>query len=201
MGSWHTLKASNVIATGDYDYADSDDLPAGCEDMDWQHTGTIGTNNAALSAQPPFAARVSGLLSASAPPLGSAVPADAAPVQSTASETYMDKSMHNSDTASNIAPASGPKASPRNATPGIAMQVASESGGSIGRQGQIKLRCKPIAARGDPPHHMSGVNLFLVVLGCIVAIFNIAIWVALAYRGATTLPKQAVLVVNQAVAS
>ena len=81
------------------------------------------------------------------------------------------------------------------------MQVASESGGSIGRQGQIKLRCKPIAARGDPPHHMSGVNLFLVVLGCIVAIFNIAIWVALAYRGATTLPKQAVLVVNQAVAS
>ena len=66
--------------TGDYDYADSDDLPAGCEDMDWQHTNTVGTNNAALSAQPPSAAHVSSLLNASASTLGSAGPAGAAHV-------------------------------------------------------------------------------------------------------------------------
>ena len=186
--------------TGDYDYADSDDLPAGCEDMDWQHTTSVGTNNAALLAQPPSAARVNSPLTASAPPLGSAVPAGAAPVQSTALGTYMNKSMNNSDTASDIAPASGPKASPRNATPALAMQVASESGGSIGRQGQIKLRCKPVAARGDPPHRMSGANIFILVLASVLIALNITLWVALAYRGTTTLQKQAVLVVTQAVA-
>ena len=110
----------------------------------------------------------------------------------------MNQSMNSSDTASDIAPASGPKSSPRNATPPSAMQVALESGSGIGGQGQIKLRCKPIVARGDPPHRMNGANIFLIVLASIFITFTIAMLVALAYRGATTLRKEAVLVVTQA---
>ena len=171
------VKATRVPGAGDYDFDDSDDLPAGCRYLDWQPPDTI-SGSAALSALRPGlaanGANVSVFRSAPASAPSSAVDGTAAPVQTPAAAAHTSKGAHTSATPSSyIAPAPAPARSPRNATLELAKQAALQSGMSFGREGLVKLLCKPIAAKRDPPSHMSkAVDLGLGLgLGIPAAVF------------------------------
>ena len=179
------VRASPVSGTGEYDYDDSEDLPTGCQYIAWQPSDTLSSTN--MSAlQPSLAASgasVSNFLSAPAFAPSNAVGAAAAPAYSPASAAHTSKGARTSAMPSSyIAPAPAPGRSPRNATLEAAKQDALLSAMEFGKSGMVKLLCKPIAAKRDPPSHTSkAVNLGLGLglgLGIPAAAFLILVCVA-----------------------
>ena len=179
------IKASHVSGAGEYDYDDSEDLPAGCQYVYWQPSDRVNSSNTNLSALGPSlaasAANVSVFLSAPAPAPNTAVGAATAPVQTPAPGAYAGKGAHTRAILSSYAaPAPAPGRSPRTATLEAAKQNALLSAMGYGREGLVKMLCKPIAAKRDPPSHMSkAVKLGLGLgLGIPAALFLILVCVA-----------------------
>ena len=176
-----SLSCHNVPGAGEYDYDDSDDLPAGCQYVDWQSSDTVNSNSSTPSAvwSTLTSSGANGSARASAP--GSALGATAAPIQAEAQGAYSSKGAPSSATSSYGAPALAPDKSPRNATLASLKQAALQSGINLGRQGFVKMLCKPIAARGDPPHRMSksdkvflgvcvSIPVTILIIGCVAVV-------------------------------
>lgn len=165
---------SHVTGVGDYDYDDSHELPAGCQGLDVQTSESLGSTNNSVSVQQAAlaGASVSGHVSAPAP---AHHPAAMAPVQASAPGTNTGRRGAISTAPGYTAPASAPAGSPRDANVTSATLDALQSRSDVQQPGQVRLLCKPIAARGDQTSHTSTTRILYVVLDLTVSIMLIVL--------------------------
>ena len=146
-----------MVCTGDYDYDDRHNLPAGChfQAAPLQESALAGTS-------------VNGHAGAPAPTPSSVVIAEAAPLQTIAPPMPHDVA-GDTDSTSYLAPAPAPEGAFWNGTLVTATQAAVLSAATDGDLAQGKIFCKPIAARGEPARPLSTAEIAGIAVAAVVA--------------------------------